>query len=146
MSVTLQGDEITYPFLIYHHEITFGVAPSTVGELNLEGDIICRSENHLKAQWRSPSGAILKTRLSNYKQIHREPDSLPSLSQLSTPYNGASPSFSDNTAVNGLWLCQVDNSSATLSEEEILESFKFVGIYNRGGGKIICFRLAILPL
>ena len=156
MSVSLDGEDITnYPVLIYHDQITYGVSPPKADEFFIKGDLICTSENHLKAQWRSPSGILLKTKHANYRQVESEAGTLPSLSQLSTPNDGDRPRFYlsgyGTVVVNGLWVCQVSidnsyNSGSNISDEEILENFKYVGIYTRGKGKIIqslCFRLAV---
>ena len=60
-------------------------------------------------------------------------------SRLSTPNDGASPIYVGggygNVVVNGLWLCQIDNSD--IRDGIILRNFNYVGIYTRGNGKII---------
>ena len=52
---------------------------------------------------------------------------VPSLSRLSTP------NTLTGSDVNGLWICQVVNSD--IPDQDILENFKYVGIYNRGDGE-----------
>ena len=59
---------------------------------------------------------------------------VPSLSRLSTPIDGEEPT-NGNVVVNGLWICQVVNSS--IPDQDILENFNYVGIYNRGNGELL---------
>ena len=138
VSVSVNGSTITYPILIYHDEVFFGTSTPRLDNINSPGDVICRSENHHRAHWRSPSGRFLVLQNASYKQSVSVAGSLPSLSRLSTPNDGASPKFfggtNDNVIVNGLWTCQVDNSD--ISDQDILGSFKYVGIYTRGNGKL----------
>ena len=54
------------------------------------------------------------------------------LSRLSTPIDGEEPT-SGNVVVNGLWICQLHNSD--IPDKDILASFNYVGIYNRGDGE-----------
>ena len=130
----MNGDDITYPILLYHDEIAFGTSAPTLDNINSQGSLVCKSENHVKAQWRSASGHPLATERANYKQVESVAGSLPSLSQLSTPNDDASPTGGGRVTANGLWLCQLDNSG--IPDQDILENLNYVGIYTRGNGKI----------
>ena len=134
--VSVNGNTISDdPILIYHDEIEFGPSPPTVDTIDSQGAVVCRSENHVTANWRSPSGRFLLTEGDVYKQVESENVSMviPSFSQLSTPNDDRPPIDGRVVIPNGLWLCQVDNDD--IPDQDIIESFKFVGIYNRGYGK-----------
>ena len=131
MSVVWNGTVVTGPILIYHDEITDDLTTvPTVGNSNGPGDLVCRSENHEEARWRDPNGFNVP-RSGNYRQVHSAAG-VPSLSRLSTPINGEEPTNS-NIVVNGLWICQVVISN--IPDKDILASFNYMGIYNRGNGE-----------
>ena len=131
VSVIWNGTVVTGPILIYHDEITDDLTTvPTVGNSNGPGDLVCRSENHEEARWRHPRGFSVPTS-GNYRQV-RSAAGVPSLSRLSTPIDGEEQT-NVNVVVNGLWICQVVNSD--ISEQDILENFNYVGIYNRGDGE-----------
>ena len=131
VSVIWNGTVITGPILIYHDEITDDLTTvPTVENSNGPGDLVCRSENHEEARWRHPNGFSVPTS-GNYRQV-RSAAGVPSLSRLSTPIDGEEPT-KDDLVVNGLWICQVVNSS--IPDQDILENFNYVGIYNRGYGE-----------
>ena len=126
VSVIWNGTVVTGPILIYHDEILldhFTVA--TVENSNGPGDLVCRSGNHEEARWRNPNGHNVP-RTGNYRQVDSAAG-VPSLSRLSTP------NTLTGSDVNGLWICQVVNSD--IPEQDILENFNYVGIYNRGDGE-----------
>ena len=138
MRLSVNGRITTDPVFLYHDEITFTSEAPTLDNMNSSGSVVCLSDNHHRAHWSSPSGIFLKTELANYKQLQSLGDSLPSLSRLSSPDDGDIPRFFasgyGSVIVNGLWTCQVDNSD--LSDEDIIGSFKYVGVYTRGNGKL----------
>ena len=126
VSVVWNGTVVTGPILIYHDEILLDhdTVP-TVGNSADPGDLVCRSENHEEARWRNPNGHNVP-RTGNYRQVHSAAG-VPSLSRLSIP------NTLTGNDVTGLWICQVVNSN--ISDEDILENFNYVGIYNRGLGE-----------
>ena len=135
MSVIWNGTVVTGPILIYHDEITDDLTTvPTVEDSNGPGesDLVCKSENHEEARWRHPRGFSVSTG-GNYRQV-RSAAGVPSLSRLSTPIDGEQPT-NGNVVVNGLWICQVVNSS--IPDQDILENFNYVGIYNRGNGELL---------
>ena len=121
--------------MIFHDDITYsGSAAPTLNNTLSRGNVVCLG-NHAKAQWRSPSGQFLATEEARFRQVESIDGYYPSLSRLSTPNFRAAPD--DGVILNGLWLCQVDNSS--IPDEDILENFNYVGIYTKGTkyGKIM---------
>ena len=125
VSVIWNGTVVTGPILIYHDEITDDLTTvPTIENSNGPGDLVCRSENHEEARWRNPNGHSVP-RSGNYRQVHSAAG-VPSLSRLSTPNQLT------GSDVNGLWICQVANSD--IPDQDILENFNYVGIYNRGSG------------
>ena len=139
MSVIWNGTIITGPILIYHDEITNDLTTvPTVENSNGPGDLVCRSENHEEARWREPSG-FSAPRSGNYRQVNSAAG-VPSLSRLSTPNRDQEPTNS-NVIVNGLWICQLYNSS--IPDEDILTNFNYVGIYNRGDGELLCIKILL---
>ena len=134
MSVIWNGTVITGPILIYHDEITDDLTTEpTVENSNGPGDLVCRSENHIGARWREPSGFSV-SKSGNYRQLQANSSAagVASLSRLSTPIDGKKPTNS-NIDVNGLWICQVVNGS--IPDQDILDNFNYMGIYNRGEGE-----------
>ena len=124
VSVIWNGTVIDGPILIYHDEILLDhdTIP-TVENSNDPGDLVCRSENHEEANWHNSNGFIVpKDTDGNYRQVNSAAGSVPSLSRLSTP---------NQLIGNGLWICQVVNAGVL----NILDSFNYVGIYNRGDGE-----------
>ena len=139
VSVIWNGTVVTGPILIYHDEITDNLTTvPTVGNSNGPGDLVCRSENHEEARWRHPRGFSVPTS-RNYRQVESAAG-VPSLSRLSTPIDGEEPT-NGNVVVNGLWICQVVNSS--IPDEDILENFNYVGIYNRGYGEVLGIKICM---
>ena len=125
MSVIWNGTVVTGPILIYHDEITDDLTTvPTVGNSNGPGDLVCRSENQIGAHWRHPRGFSVPTS-GNYRQVFSAAG-VPSLSQLSTPIDGEEPTDS-NVVVNGLWICQVRNSS--IPDQDILDNFNYMWEY-----------------
>ena len=117
--------------LIYHDEITDDLTTvPTVGNSNGPGDLVCRSENHIGARWRHPRGFSVPIS-GNYRQVFSAAG-VASLSRLSTPIDGEEPT-NTNVVVSGLWICQVVNND--IPDQDILENFNYVGIYNRGDGE-----------
>ena len=134
MSVVWNGTVVTGPILIYHDEITDDLTTvPTVENSNGPGDLVCRSENHIEARWREPSGFNVP-RSGNFQQlqVNLSAAGVASLSRLSTPIDGEEKT-NENVVVNGLWICQVVNSS--IPDQDILDKFNYVGIYNRGDGE-----------
>ena len=131
VSVIWNGTVVTGPILIYHDEITDDLTTvPTVENSNGPGDLVCKSENHEEAGWREPSGFRVPIS-GNYIKVESAAG-VPSLSRLSTPIDGEEPT-NDNVVVNGLWICQLHNSD--IPDKDILASFNYVGIYNRGDGE-----------
>ena len=132
VSVVWNGTVVTGPILIYHDEILLDHdTEPTVENSNGPGDLVCRTENREEARWREPSGFNVPTS-GNYQQV-KSAANVPSLSRLSTPNDGEEPT-NDNVVVNGLWICQVVNSD--IHDQDILANFNYMGIYNRGDGKL----------
>ena len=121
------GTVVTGPILIYHDEITDDLTTvPTVGNSNGPGDLVCRSEYHEEARWRNTNGHSVP-RTGSYRQVDSVDGSVPSLSRLSTP------NTLTDSVTNGLWICQVVNSS--IPDQDILANFNYMGIYNRGKGE-----------
>ena len=118
--------------ILYHDEITYNGTSPTLETTESQGDVACFG-NVDKVRWRSPSGRFLATEEeANYRQIESAPGyeiGRFRISQLITPTDGASPTGGGGVIVNGLWICQVDNSD--YNDEDILHQFNYVGIYTR---------------
>ena len=127
VSANWNGSTITGPLLIYHDEIVSDTTIPTVENSDGPGDLVCRSENHEAAHWRNPDGHTVPTS-GNYRRV-KSASGLPSLSQLYTPNELT------GSNVHGLWICQVINPGSNILERDILDSFNYVGIYNRGDGE-----------
>ena len=133
--VEINLNPITLPYLIYHDEIFRGPLAPNARQVLLG----CISENHRFAKWRSPSGKFAPSQgQSNYWQymLAGPSPSLSTHSYVISPNDG-SPSTNRDVIISGLWLCQLDNSDVPV--RDILESYSFVGVYNRsrGNGKVI---------
>ena len=132
VSVTWNGTTITGPILIYRDEILS--AADTVENRNDNGELVCRSENHEAAHWRNPRGKrISQTTTGGYQQVQSPAGLLPSLSRLST--------IEDDPEVNGLCVCVLFINVSTvggLSDQDLIDSFVYVGIYNssRNSGEL----------
>ena len=139
MSVIWNGTTITGPILIYHDEITDDELPvPTVENSNDPGDLVCRSENHEEARWRRSNGSTARTN-GEYRRVQSPAGSLPSLSRLST--------IEDLTSIdpqyNGLWVCVLRNTDGGLSDQDLIDSFVYVGIYSRNSGELYLVLLTI---
>ena len=132
MSVTWNGTVITAPILIYHDEILEdNDTVPTVENSNGPGDLVCRSENHEEARWHRPSGVVAPTN-GDYRRVQSPAGSLPSLSQLST----IEDLTSTDPQYNGLWVCVLVNTDGGLSDQDLIDSFVYVGIYSRNSGEL----------
>ena len=139
MSVIWNGTTITGPILIYHDEITDDEFPEpTVGNSNDPGDLVCRSENHEEARWRRSNGSVAREN-GEYRRVQSPAGSLPSLSQLSTKEDLTST----DPQYNGLWVCVLRNTDGGLSDQDLIDSFVYVGIYSRNSGELYLVLLTI---
>ena len=137
VSVTWNGTTITGPILIYYDEIRSAADTILiVDDSNEAGNLVCRSENHKTTNWRYPRGPHIRNLVNGDYQQVQSPGSLPSLSRLYTTQD-----TSTDPQYNGLWVCVLVNTDGGLSDQDFIDSFVYVGIYNsRNIGKlyIIC--------
>ena len=132
MSVIWNGTDITGPTLIYHDEILLdhNTIP-TVENSNGTGDLVCKSENHEEARWRRSNGRFAPIS-GDYQRVQSPAGSLPSLSRLST----IEDLTSTDPQYNGLWVCVLWNTDGGLSDQDLIDSFVYVGIYTRNSGEL----------
>ena len=131
--MTWNGTVVTGPILIYHDEILLDhdTIP-TVENSNDPGDLVCRSENHEEARWRRSNGMAAPTTSGDYRRVQSTAGSLPSLSRLST----IEDLTSTDPQYNGLWVCVLWNTDGGLSDQDVIDSFFYVGIYSRNSGEL----------
>ena len=129
VSVTWNGTMITGPVLIYHDEILLdNMIEPTVENSDDPGDLVCRSSHHEEARWRRSNGVTVPTS-GDYRRVQSHAGLLPSLSRLST----TDPQY------NGLWVCVLFINASTvdgLSDQDLIDSFVYVGIYNKNSGEL----------
>ena len=134
VSVTWNGTMITGPILIYHDEILLdNMTVPTIENSNSPGDLVCRSGHHEEARWRRSSG-VTAPKDGDYQRVQSPAGSLPSLSRLST----IEDLTSHDSQYNGLWVCILFINASTvdgLSNQDLIDSFVYVGIYSRNSGE-----------
>ena len=130
------GTTITGPILIYHDEIGFDTAIPTDENSNGPGDLVCRSEGFGRIFWRNPTGLTTSTSRDFYqvRTPASDPQIYPHLARLSTI------DYLDSTdsAINGLWICPL-GFTGDIEDQDIIDSFIYVGIYSRNSGELYCF-------
>ena len=114
VSVTWQGSVINGPKLIYQDEIN-------------DNPLFCASSDQAQVGWHFPGGHFVSTTsmTSHYRQERRSTGQIPSKAKLIA--NGPNDPVT-STAGNGLWSCRLNAGFGGAVP---------VGIFARGGGKII---------
>ena len=124
MSVIWNGTVIDGPILIYHDEIVFDDdTPPTAENSSDPGELVCRSEHHEQAYWYHSNGET-----GDYQQVESIAGSLSSSSQLYID-----DLMLNDYEFNGLWVCALNNT--LLTEQYLIASFIYVGIYSRSSGE-----------
>ena len=112
----------------------------SVGDPNMPGALICKSENRVRAGWRFANGDFFQDiteRIpeNDFQQIRTRSTDIPSVTRLS---RSSVVTRLSSVNRNGLWTCRVQVADPEEAEEvqEVLDNFVFVGLYDRGRGKI----------
>ena len=136
MYATLNGTNITGPILIYHDEIFSNSTIPTDENSNDPGDLVCRSASIGRTFWRNPAGANVPSNTSkdfyNVRTPSSDPQMHPFLARLSTMDY---PDSNDST-INGLWICPLGGNTSDIEDEDVIDSFIYVGIYSRNSGEL----------
>ena len=135
MSVIFNGTAINGPILIYHDEISSDTAIPTNGNSDDPGDLVCRTASIGRTFWRYPTGNSVSSTtsegFSNVRTPLSDPQAYPFLARLSTiDYLN-----STDSTINGLWIC-ILGSTDNIAEQDVIDSFIYVGIYSRNSGEL----------
>ena len=136
VSITFNGTTITGPILIYHDEIVSDTTEPTDGNSNGPGDLVCRSANIGRTFWRYPTGNSVSSSTSadfyNVRTPSSDPQTYPFLARLSTiDYLN-----STDSTINGLWICALGGNPSGVTEQDLIDSLIYVGIYSRNSGEL----------
>ncbi len=104
----LNGTEVTVPYLLYHDEIS-------VGTTTTSGSLTCTVRNNA-AIWRDVS----------LSRVLQDSSPLQSTSGLTSRLSRTGAPIPNDAQYNGEWSCR----------DQDVNAFGFIGIYNRGGGKL----------
>lgn len=134
MFVTSNGRTLTGPTLIYHDEITIITAMDaqiSIGDINSQGALICRSETRPRVSWHFTDGDFVEDANSNVsdvlQQVRNGAEDVPSLARLSRS-SAADLSVMGLEKFNGLFICRVNMDDDL---DDTLDNFVHVGIYAR---------------
>ena len=138
MSLIFNGTTITGPILIYHDEIVSDTTIPTDENSDFPGDLVCRTANIGRIFWRTPTGTTVPTSTSeDFYQVRTptpqssDPQTYPHLARLST----MDYLDSADSAINGLWICVLGNPG-NIEDQDVIDSFIYVGIYSRNSGEL----------
>ena len=136
VSLTFNGTTITGPILIYHDEIVSDSTIPTDDNSDGPGDLVCRSASIGRTFWRTPTGANAPSSTSeDFYQVRTplsDPQTHPYLAQLSIDYLD-----STDSEINGLWFCPLGFTGNNTKEQDLIDSFIYVGIYSRNSGELL---------
>ncbi len=105
----LNGTEVTVPFLLYHDEISIGTTTTTTTTSG--GNLTCTVRNNA-AIWRDAFAS----------QVPQGSSPLQSTSGLTSRLSRTGVPIPNDPQYNGVWSCR----------DLDVNSFGFIGIYNRG--------------
>lgn len=110
----------------------------SIGDPNMPGALVCRSESRTRAGWQFADGTLLqdvttRTPSNDFQQIRTGATDIPSVTRLS---RSSMETLRNSNNRYGLWICRVQVNRIASPEEaqEVLNNFVFVGLYNRGRG------------
>ena len=135
MYATFNGTNITGPILIYHDEIiSDNTTIPTDENSNGPGDLVCRSASIGRTFWRNPAGVATSEGFYNVRTNSSDPQTYPFLARLST----MNYLNSTDSTINGLWICPL-GFTANISDQDVIDSFIYVGIYSRNSSELFGF-------
>ena len=137
MSVTWNGTTITGPLLIYLDEIL--VDTTEIGDPNRLGALICRSEGSGRVSWHFPDGIMVTHNRSisaTFKQIISMSSTV---SRFTLSREGV---VATNPGANGVWHCRLNAMGVRDSHGSTYDEQVNVGIFSRGGGKLVEINLS----